>query len=46
MARLFHNAHDTGADVLAASAADVHFLSFFFLGFFGAIHVATGKLIY
>ena len=41
MARLFRNAHDTGADVLAASAAAVYFL-----GFFGAVHAAMGKLIY
>ncbi len=46
MARLSRNAHDTGAGVLAASAADVHFLSFFFLGFFGAIHAALDKLSY
>ena len=41
MARLFQNTHDTGVDVLAALAAAVYFL-----GFFGAIHAAMGKLIY
>ena len=38
---MFQNAHDTGADVLAALAAAVYFL-----GFFGAVHAAMGKLVY
>ena len=41
MSRLFQNTRDTGADVLAALAAAVYFL-----GFFGAVHAALGKLIY
>jgi hypothetical protein len=41
MSRLFQNTHDTGADVLAALAAGIYFL-----GFFGALHAALGKLIY
>ena len=40
MSRLFQNTHDTDADVLAALAAAVYFL-----GFFGAVHAALGKLI-
>jgi hypothetical protein len=41
MSRLFQNTRDTGADVLAVLAAAVYFL-----GFFGAVHAAVGKLIY
>ena len=41
MSRLFQNTRGTGAAVLAASAAAVYFL-----GFFGAVYVALGKLIY
>ncbi len=41
MARLVRNTRDTGADVLAVLAAVVYFL-----GFFGAVHAAVGKLIY
>jgi hypothetical protein len=41
MSRLFQNIRDNGADVLAALAAAVYFL-----GFFGAVHAALGKLVY
>ena len=41
MSRLSRNTRDAGADVLAALAAAVYFL-----GFFGALHAALGKLIY
>ena len=41
MSRLFQHTHDTGADVLAVLAAAIYFL-----GFFGAVHAALGKLIY
>ena len=41
MSRPFQNTRDTGADVLAVLAAAVYFL-----GFFGAVHTAVGKLIY
>jgi hypothetical protein len=41
MSRLVQNIRDNGADVLTASAAAIYFL-----GFFGAVHVALGKLIY
>ena len=41
MSRLFQNTHDTGADALAALAAAVYFI-----GFFGVVHAALGKLIY
>ena len=41
MSRLFQNTRDNGADVLIAFAAAVYFL-----GFFGAVHAALGKLIY
>jgi hypothetical protein len=41
MSRLFQTTRDNGADVLTALAAAVYFL-----GFFGAVHAALGKLIY
>ena len=41
MSRLAQNTRDNGADVLTALAAVIYFL-----GFFGAVHVALGKLIY
>ena len=41
MARLVQDSRGIGADVLTALAAAVYFL-----GFFGAVHTAVGKLIY
>ena len=41
MSRLFENTRDAGADVLTALAAAAYFL-----GFFGAVHAALGKLFY
>jgi hypothetical protein len=41
MSRLFQNTRDTDADVLAVLAAAVYFL-----GFFGAVHTALGRLVY
>ncbi len=41
MSRLFEAARDNAGDILAAVAASVYFL-----GFFGAIHAALGKLAY
>ena len=41
MMRLVRDTHGIGADILAALAAAVYFL-----GFFGAVHAAVGKLIY
>jgi len=41
MTRLVQDTHGIGADVLAAAAA-----SAYFLGFFGAVHAALGKLFY
>ncbi len=43
MARLVQDSRDIGADVLSALAAAVYFL---FLGFFGAVHTALGRLVY
>ena len=41
MSRLARNIRDNGADVLSALAAAVYFL-----GFFGAVHTALGRLVY
>ncbi len=41
MSRLFEAARDNASDLLGAVAASVYFL-----GFFGAIHAALGKLFY
>ena len=41
MARLVQGTRDKGIDVLAALAAAVYFL-----GFFGAVHTALGRLVY
>ena len=41
ISRLFQAARDNARDILAAAAA-----SAYFLGFFGAIHVALDKLAY
>ena len=41
MSSLFQAARDNARDILAAAAA-----SAYFLGFFGAIHAALGKLAY
>ena len=41
MARLVQSIRDNGADLLSALAAAVYFL-----GFFGAVHAALGRLVY
>jgi hypothetical protein len=41
MARLVQDSRGIGADVLTVLAAAVYFL-----GFFGAVHTAMGKVIY